>query len=223
MSYVGIDVSKEVLDVAVLSGSGEVSHFRVSHNVSGHKRLVAELGADCQVVCEATGSYHRKLQEALCAAGITLSVVNPRQALGYAKSQNRRNKTDIVDALLLAQFGLQRRPAATFYAAVQQVARELAALNEDLGRLRNRLEAAEQGLSHREVVNSLERRIGLPEKEKNSLKNSCKLSLKTASPNSSGFCRASPASAYTAPPCFWLNWVMCSVSAPLAVWGPLQA
>lgn len=118
--------------------------------------------------------------------------MNPRQALGYAKSQNRRNETDIVDALLLAQFGLQRRPAATFYAAVQQVARELAALNEDLGRLRNRLEAAEQGLSHREVVNSLERRIGLPEKEKEQLKKQLQVELENSQPQQLGLLQSIP-------------------------------
>lgn len=170
MSYVGIDVSKETLDVAVVYDTGEVRHLKLGNDAAGHERLVAEPKADCHVICEATGNYHRKLQEALYKADITLSVVNPRQALSYAKSQNRRNKTDKVDALLLAQFGLERCPAATeFYTAVAQaVTRELAALQEDLGRLRNRLEAA-RGLSHPQVVDSLERRIALLKVEKEQL------------------------------------------------------
>jgi transposase len=175
--YVGIDVSKEVLGVACLN-EGEV--FKVRNDEPGRQQLIAQVGASCQVICEATGSYHRKLEQALRAAGRAVSVVNPRQALNYAKSQNRRNKTDRVDALLLAHFGRERRPSVSEGCApVQQsLAREVAALGEDIGRLRNRLEAAEQGVSHPELVASLKRHIELLEQEQEALKEKLQDQLK---------------------------------------------
>lgn len=167
--YVGIDVSKNTLDVVILAVDGELKHLKVANDVSGNQELVAALkGLSCHVILEATGTYHRRVQQALQDALVAVSVVNPRQALNYAKSQNRRNKTDKVDALLLAQFGLERQPpvSLTDVAVQQSLARELAALNEDLSRLRNRLEAAQQGLSHPEVIASLERRIDLLQEAK---------------------------------------------------------
>jgi transposase len=170
--YVGIDVSKDVLDVALLSESGEVSYLKVTNDETGHQKVLTRLkGLSCQVIFEATGPYHLHLQTALQNALVAASVVNPRQVLNYAKSQNRRNKTDKVDALLLAQYGRERHPPVSpgKVPVQQSLARELAALNEDLGRLRNRLDAARRGLSHPDVVTSLEHRIDVLEKEKQRL------------------------------------------------------
>jgi transposase len=166
-SYTGIDVSKDMLDVAVLSGDGEVRSFRLSNDAAGHQQLLELTDPSTQVIVEATGVYHRQLHKRLTDAGVALSVVNPRQALSYAKSKQRRNKTDKVDAVLLAQFGRERElPLSPQLAPAQQsLARELAALKEDLRRLRNRLEAAEHGLSHPEVPSSLKRRISTLEEE----------------------------------------------------------
>lgn len=193
--YVGIDVSKDVLDVAVLRVSGEVKHFKTTNDEAGHQELQVQLEAlPCQVVFEATGPYHRQLQKVLQNAAIAVSVVNPRQALNYAKSQNRRNKTDKVDALLLAQFGLERQPPVSLSAAsVQQsLARELAALNEDLGRLRNRLEAAQRGLAHPDVVTSLKRRMDLLEQEKQAFQDRLQAELKQTYTDELGLLQSIP-------------------------------
>lgn len=170
--YVGIDVSKDVLDVALLDEHGEVSYLKVTNDETGYEKVLAQLqGPSCQVIFEATGPYHLHLQTALQNALVATSVVNPRQVLNYAKSQNRRNKTDKVDALLLAQYGRERHPPVSprNVPVQQSLARELAAMNEDLGRLRNRLDAARRGLGHPDVVTSLERRIHILEQEKQRL------------------------------------------------------
>ena len=180
-------------------------------------------GLSCHVVFEATGTYHRQLQTVLQNAGIAVSVVNPRQALNYAKSQNRRNKTDKVDALLLAQFGLERQPPVSLNdTSVQQsLARELAALGEDLGRLRNRLEAAQRGLAHPDVVISLERRISLLEQENKALSSAFKMNLNRRTLRSLGCYRVSPVSAYIVLVYSLLNSATHGAFVPLAPWWPL--
>lgn len=193
--YVGIDVSKDILDVAVLRVSGEVSYVKTTNDEAGHRELRIQLeGSPCHVIFEATGTYHRQLQTVLQNAAIAVSVVNPRQALNYAKSQNRRNKTDKVDALLLAQFGLERQPPVSLNdTSVQQsLARELAALGNDLGRLRNRLEAAQRGLAHPEVVISLERRISSLEQEKQALQDRLQDELKQTHTEELGLLQSIP-------------------------------
>lgn len=170
--YVGIDVSKEKLDIAMLSCEGELRRLQLGNNAAGHEVLLGYLSSTTQVILEATGSYHRCLEQALRGAEVAVSVLNPRQALSYAKSRNRRNKTDKVDALLLAEFGAERRPEpnSSLASAQQSIARELEALEQDLTRLRNRLEAAQHGLMHREVVTSLEKRIERLKEDKEQLK-----------------------------------------------------
>ena len=100
--------------------------------------------------------------------------------MAYAKSRNRRNKTDKVDALLLAEFGREREPEIkTRLMSLQQgIARELEALEEDLSRLKNRLEAASNGVAHPKVIASLKRRKKHLEKEKEELKKQLQDELK---------------------------------------------
>ena len=171
--YVGIDIAKEKYDVAHLGSEGKIKTYVSANNSKAHAKLVkAFKDQDVQVIMEATGTYHQKLEEALHDAGIAVTVINPRQALAYAKSRNRRNKTDKVDALLLAEFGRERQPDAnsSLMSLAQGIARELEALEEDLSRLRNRLEAAMSGVSHPKVIASLKRRKKQLEREKQALK-----------------------------------------------------
>lgn len=179
-AYVGIDVGKEHLDIAVLSCDGELKRLRVANTAEGHKKLLSELSQTMQVIIEVTGTYHRQLERSLIESKIATTIINPRQAMNYAKSRNRRNKTDKVDALLLAEFGLERQPQpnTSLAPARQTIARELEALDQDLSRLRNRLEAAEHGLAHSKVIASIKRRIKLLEEEKEALKEQLQDDLK---------------------------------------------
>lgn len=168
MSYVGIDVGKRGLEVAALGRSGEVQRLGVANDACGHDTLLAWLAesAATHVVLEATGSYHQRLLSCLQGAGVALSVVNPARASYFAKSQGRRNKTDRADALILALYARERSPTgAPAPALAQSLARELAALQDDLVRLKNRLEAAESGVSHPQVAASLKRRVATLEQE----------------------------------------------------------
>lgn len=170
LTYVGVDVAKSTLEVAALSGDGEIERVQFGNYEEAHRALVTWLGTYelCHVVCEATGSYHQRLVKHLQACSVRVSVVNPAQARDYAKSQRRRNKTDGVDALLLAQYGREREPkqAPTPVGVQQSLARELEALSQDLTRLKNRLEAAQAGVTHSQVITSLRRRIKALEEEK---------------------------------------------------------
>lgn len=102
--FVGIDVSKEWVDVAVLPGGEE---WRVDRDQDGLDGLVVRLRdlAPEVVVMEATGGYEILLVSALGAAGLPVAVVNPRQVRDFARSQGILAKTDRIDAAVIARFG----------------------------------------------------------------------------------------------------------------------
>ena len=107
--FVGIDVSKAQLDVA-LRPRGEV--FSEPNDEPGHKRLAKRLvGLNPQrVVLEASGGYEVAPAAVLGAAGLPVVVVNPRQVRDFAKSTGTLAKTDRIDAGVLAWFGEAVRP-----------------------------------------------------------------------------------------------------------------
>ena len=108
MTYLGMDVSKAYLDVAVHAGAT----WRVPNTPDGIAALLARLqGAPpTLVVLEATGVYHRAAAGALTAAAIPVAVINPRHARDFAKSTGQLAKTDRIDAQLLAKFGAVLQP-----------------------------------------------------------------------------------------------------------------
>lgn len=109
---VGVDVSKRWLDVHV-SPAGE--QWRAANEPDGVDELARRLveAGPALVVCEATGGLERLLQAALAAAGLSLAVVNPRQARRFAGAAGQLAKTDRQDAALLARFGRQMQPRPT--------------------------------------------------------------------------------------------------------------
>jgi transposase len=106
---IGIDVSKAHLDVAV---AGEAESTRYTNDEDGIAKLVAWLrGGDVErVVLEATGGYQRRVLTALLAAEVPAVAVNPRQARDFAKALGKLEKTDEVDARVLALFAERIRP-----------------------------------------------------------------------------------------------------------------
>ena len=109
--FVGIDVAKDRLDVHVRP-SGEA--FSVARDGKGLDELVARLGklAVALVVLEATGGFETTVAGALCAAGLPLAVVNPRQIRDFARATGRLAKTDALDAAVNAHFAEAVRPDA---------------------------------------------------------------------------------------------------------------
>jgi transposase len=108
-SYVGLDVAKATLDVAVRP-SGE--HWQVANDEAGIAELVARLRRLTPVllVCEATGGFERPAIAALAAAGVPVVVANPRQVRDFAKGTGQLAKTDRLDAAVLALFAERVRP-----------------------------------------------------------------------------------------------------------------
>lgn len=107
--FVGIDVSKASLDIAVLP---EERVWRVEREEASIAGLVKELRtlAPRLIVLEATGGLESPLTAALATAGLPVAVVNPRQARDFAKATGRLSKTDALDAQVLARLGQTLRP-----------------------------------------------------------------------------------------------------------------
>lgn len=107
--FVGIDVSRDHLDVAVRpSGEG----WRVTQDEAGIVAVVAHLRAlaPTAIVLEATGGLEAPAAAALAAVGLPVAVVNPRQARDFAKATGQLAKTDALDARMLAPFAEAIRP-----------------------------------------------------------------------------------------------------------------
>jgi transposase len=108
--YVGIDVSKDRLDVAASSPS--VTAFHVARNHDGLADLVERLkGAGAErIALEATGGFETVVVAALAAAGLPVVVVNPAQVRAFARALGKRAKTDEIDAAVIARFAEATRP-----------------------------------------------------------------------------------------------------------------
>ena len=107
--FVGIDVAKARLDVAVRPTDDQ---WNVPNDEAGISQLVTRLQelAPVLIVLEATGGLELPLAAALAAAGLPLAVVNPRQVRDFAKAVGQLAKTDALDAQLLARFADVIRP-----------------------------------------------------------------------------------------------------------------
>ena len=107
--YVGIDVSRDWLDVSV---GGEEQVWQVGNDAAGIAALQERLGERelAGVVLEATGGLERAVAAELDVAGLPVAVVNPRQVRDFARAAGRLAKTDAIDAQLLARYGEAMRP-----------------------------------------------------------------------------------------------------------------
>lgn len=163
--YIGIDVSKDRLDVHVWPG-GEA--FAVSRNGKGLEELVERLRglAPALVAVEATGGFETIVAAAVAGASIPLAVVNPAQVRHFAQAVGKRAKTDPIDAEIIARFAEAVKPEPR--ALPDEAARLLAEL---VGRRRQIIEmlVAERQREKRvdapRVRRSLARHIAALEKE----------------------------------------------------------
>jgi transposase len=110
MVFVGVDVSKDTLDIAFVGE--ETTNLRFLNSPTGFTDLLKA----CQsrqiqmIVLEATGGYERPVVAELAAANLPVVVVNPRQVRDFARALGRLAKTDRIDAEVLALFGQSVRP-----------------------------------------------------------------------------------------------------------------
>jgi transposase len=109
-SFVGIDVSKNALDVRIEPAQ---QSLHVAYDEAGVSELVRRLleVAPALIVMEATGGLETRLASELAASGLPVAVINPRQARDFAKASGQLAKTDQVDAEVLAAFACAIRPA----------------------------------------------------------------------------------------------------------------
>lgn len=103
--YIGVDLAHQKFDY-----HGPQLAGTLPNTPAGHRRLLAKLPPAAHLVCESTGACHRALVAAAHAAGVHVSVVNPRQVRDFAKGLGRLAKTDPLDAQTLAQFGGVAQP-----------------------------------------------------------------------------------------------------------------
>lgn len=107
--FVGIDVSKDSLDVAA-TDQAVVTIGNTQKEINPWIKSLTR-AADTIVVMEATGGYESRLVKLLHQHGIALAVVNPRQVRDFAKGIGRDCKTDACDARVISPFAEVVRPA----------------------------------------------------------------------------------------------------------------
>jgi len=163
--FVGIDVSKNSLDVALLKEQGKPRHKVFANTWAGHRQLLAWLSdngaAKVHACLEATGTWADAVALALHESGHQVSLVNPVLIRAFGQSQLKRTKTDKADAQLIARFCEMHQPPlwsppAPEIRHLQALVRRLESLEEMRVMEENRLGS---GVSSAEVQASLEEHI----------------------------------------------------------------
>ena len=130
MVSVGIDVSKEKSMVCILKPYGEVlvSPQEVIHSeqaVAELAKFIQSYQGEIRIVMEATGAYHLPLLSALQQIGLFVSVINPLAMKKYASRAIRKGKTDKLDAVRIANYGIDNWFHLEEYAPPEAVYGEL--------------------------------------------------------------------------------------------------
>ncbi len=107
--FVGVDVSKDRLDVAVLPSGESWSTANQDEDIQSLVKQIRSLKPEL-IVLEATARLELPLAVALAAKGLPVAIVNPRQVREFARASNILAKTDRIDAQVLARFGEKMRP-----------------------------------------------------------------------------------------------------------------
>lgn len=158
MALIGIDVSKDKLDICWLRDPQNLKvKTRVFGNTDSDIRklkdwLVSQTREEpetVRVMMEATGIYHESLAYALHESGFQVYVVNPQHVHSYAKSFGKRSKNDRKDSVILARFLSDRhqeqalwQPEPSDVRHLKAMLARLNALDTDIQREQNRLEKA---------------------------------------------------------------------------------
>jgi transposase len=163
--YIGIDVSKDQLDIFVLP-TKEYLHFE--NTASGIKQLLkfVQQFPDVLVAMESTGGYEKSAALSLAKAGQAVAVVNPKRVRDLAKSKGKLAKTDRIDAEMIALFAADNQLAPNvLYDENQQKLEEFSARRRQLVGMitmeKNRLDkvSAEIKKSIKKVIKLLEKEL----------------------------------------------------------------
>jgi transposase len=178
-SFVGIDISKDSLDVHVLPGDFRKTY---PYEKKAVKALIKQLKqiAPQLIVMEATGGYETSIAVQLADAGLNAAIVNPRQIRDYARAIGKLAKTDTIDAYVIARFAQDVKPEVRIQITVKErELKDLVARRQQLIDMRtaekNRLSRAHtpqviKGI--RKIILTLNAQIKAIDKElKNEIKN----------------------------------------------------
>ncbi len=164
----GIDVSKRTLDVALIFAARTLCK-QFKNSTDGFKSLADWLASlqikQVHACLEATGIYGEAVALFLHECGHLVSVVNPLRIKGYAQSNMQRNKTDRLDARLIADFCQTQKPESwqppsAEVKHLQSLVRRVEVLEEMLQAEENRLTNAAP-----QIKSSIERIITLIKEE----------------------------------------------------------
>lgn len=111
--FVGIDVSKDSLDVFI---TGKNKQLHLSNDINGCKILCRHLKklSPKVIVLEGTGGLEKCAASWMSLKGFPVAIVNPRQVRRYAQAHNILAKTDRIDAKVLAGFAKDIAPEARY-------------------------------------------------------------------------------------------------------------
>jgi transposase len=159
MRSAGIDVAARSFVLVIDGPKGPGKAKTYANDATGFGAAIQALraGKVARVCLEATGAYHLDLTLALEAAGLGVMVVNPHAAKRFAEALVTRNKTDAVDAAVLAQFAA-RMPFVPWQRPPQQalelraVARRIATLTAQRTQAKNQHHALRQSHTTPAVV-----------------------------------------------------------------------
>lgn len=132
MISIGIDISKGKSTICMLSLYGEViQHPReITHNETDLSKLIERIHElkkdnDVRVVMEATGIYHLPVLYRLKEANIFVCIVNPLVMKKYVSLELRRAKTDKLDSIKIANYGIDHWYRLIDYTPTQEIYDEL--------------------------------------------------------------------------------------------------
>ena len=107
--FVGVDVSKDSLDVAIGPGKEIITFTNDQKGVDTLIKKLSRIGPEL-IVLESTGGYERLATSSFVEARLPVVIVNPRQVRDFAKSAGILAKTDAIDARVIARFAAAVKP-----------------------------------------------------------------------------------------------------------------
>ena len=200
---IGIDVSKDDFKscIGTIDESLSTSFEKPMTIVNSPKEIKAYIkqvskaidkSVGTQFIMEATGVYHEHLAHSLFDAGFDVVILLPNKAKSFIKSVNQRAKTDLIDATILSQMGLERKldtwqPPIPIYNELKLLCRERESLIKERSILKNKIHAKDSSFFEakrsktrlKQRVNLANKQIKLVEKEvKDLIKNDEEMNTK---------------------------------------------
>lgn len=147
--FVGIDVSKETIDLAYLESINQWKWRKINNKVDDFRKFFKTIPTEAHCVMEATGPYYLLLACFLYENGYKVSVVNPLVIKRYSQMKMRRTKTDKADAKLIAEYASEQnpdlwKPAAKVIGQIQQINSALDKLIKQRAAWKNKDEAQDK-------------------------------------------------------------------------------